>query len=70
VSSGLIALRDEAGYQPWILRGGMHWLMPLQYRVHRMPLVTITQGSDRLRLRTRRRAARAHAGARVERHRR
>ncbi|HTQ44561.1 MAG TPA: SPFH domain-containing protein, partial [Polyangiaceae bacterium] len=45
VQSGLIALRGEAGFQPWILRGGMHWLMPLQYRVHRMPLVTITQGS-------------------------
>lgn len=45
VQSGLIALKGEAGFQPWILRGGMHWLMPLQYRVHRMPLVTITQGS-------------------------
>jgi uncharacterized membrane protein YqiK len=45
VKSGLIALRGEAGYQPWILRGGLHWLMPFQYRVHRMPLVTITQGS-------------------------
>ena len=45
VQSGLIALRGEAGFQPWVLRGGMHWLMPLQYRVHRMPLVTITQGS-------------------------
>ena len=45
IESGLIALRGEAGYQPWILRGGVHWLMPLQYRVHRMSLVTITQGS-------------------------
>jgi uncharacterized membrane protein YqiK len=45
VKSGFIALRAEAGYQPGILRGGLHWLMPLQYRVHRMPLVTITQGS-------------------------
>jgi uncharacterized membrane protein YqiK len=45
IRSGLIALRGEAGYQPWILRGGLHWLLPLQYRVHRMPLVTITQGS-------------------------
>jgi uncharacterized membrane protein YqiK len=45
VKSGLIALRGEAGFQPWILRGGLHWLMPLQYRVHRMPLVTISQGS-------------------------
>lgn len=45
VKSGLIALHGEAGFQPGILRGGMHWLMPLQYRVHRMPLVTISQGS-------------------------
>jgi uncharacterized membrane protein YqiK len=45
VKSGLIALRGEAGYQPAVLRGGLHWLMPLQYRVHRMPLVTISQGS-------------------------
>lgn len=45
VKSGLIALQGEAGYQPGILRGGMHWLMPFQYRVHRMPLVTISQGS-------------------------
>ncbi len=45
VKSGLIALRGEAGYQPAILRGGLHWLMPLQYRVHRLPLVTIPQGT-------------------------
>jgi uncharacterized membrane protein YqiK len=45
VKSGLIALRGEAGYQPDILRGGLHWLMPVQFRVHRMPLVTIAQGS-------------------------
>jgi uncharacterized membrane protein YqiK len=45
VKSGLIALHGEAGYQPTVLRGGVHWLMPLQYLVHRMPLVTITQGS-------------------------
>jgi uncharacterized membrane protein YqiK len=41
---GLIALDDEAGFQPDLLRGGLHWLMPLQYRVHKMPLVTIPQG--------------------------
>jgi uncharacterized membrane protein YqiK len=45
VKAGLIALQGEAGYQPGVLRGGLHWLMPLQYRVHRMPLVTIPQGS-------------------------
>jgi uncharacterized membrane protein YqiK len=45
VEQGLIALNGEAGYQPDVLRGGLHWRMPLQYRVHRMPLVTIAQGS-------------------------
>ncbi len=44
VKSGLIALNGEAGYQPRILRGGLHYLMPIQYVVHAMPLVTITQG--------------------------
>lgn len=44
VKSGLIALDGEAGFQPYVLRGGWHFLTPFQYRVHRMPLVTITQG--------------------------
>ncbi len=44
VKSGLIALNKEAGFQPQVLRGGLHYLMPVQYTVHRMPLVTITQG--------------------------
>lgn len=44
VKTGLIALNGEAGFQPDVLRGGWHLLMPLQYRIHRMPLVTITQG--------------------------
>jgi uncharacterized membrane protein YqiK len=44
VASGLIALNREAGFQPDILRGGVHYLTPLQYRVHTMPLVTIPQG--------------------------
>ncbi|MBL8101322.1 MAG: hypothetical protein JNM02_02215 [Anaerolineales bacterium] len=44
VKSGLIALNGEAGYQPRILRGGLHYLMPIQYVVHMMPLVTISQG--------------------------
>lgn len=43
VASGLIALDGEAGFQPHILRGGVHWLMPLQYVVHKVPLVTISQ---------------------------
>jgi uncharacterized membrane protein YqiK len=44
VKSGLIAMNGEAGFQPQVLRGGLHFLMPLQYRVHKMPLVTIPQG--------------------------
>ncbi len=44
VKSGFIALNGEAGYQPRILRGGLHYLMPIQYVVHPMPLVTISQG--------------------------
>jgi uncharacterized membrane protein YqiK len=44
VKSGLIALNGEAGFQPQVMRGGLHWLMPFQYSVHRQPLVTIPQG--------------------------
>src|SRR3954470_13720793 len=44
LKSGFIALSGEAGFQPNVLRGGMHWLMPLQYAVHKMGLVTIPQG--------------------------
>lgn len=39
-----IALNKEAGYQPNVLRGGIHFLVPLQYSVHLAPLVTIPQG--------------------------
>lgn len=44
VKRGLIALAGEAGFQPAVLRGGIHYLNPFQYRVHRVPLVTIPQG--------------------------
>jgi len=44
VTSGLIALHGEAGFQPALLRGGWHILMPFQYRLHKMPLVTVPQG--------------------------
>lgn len=44
VRSGLIARNGEAGYQPDVLRGGLHYLTPLQFRVHSVPLVTIPQG--------------------------
>ncbi len=44
VKQGFIALGGEAGFQPNVLRGGLHYLIPIQYRVHIVPLVTITQG--------------------------
>jgi uncharacterized membrane protein YqiK len=44
VASGFVALGGQAGYQPGLLRGGLHWLTPIQYRVHTAPLVTIPQG--------------------------
>ena len=45
VRSGIIALEGEAGYQPRILRGGWHIMTPFIYRIHKMPLVTIPQGT-------------------------
>jgi len=44
VKTGLVALNGEAGFQPNLLRGGWHFLTPFQYRIHKMPLVTIPQG--------------------------
>ncbi|WP_395398057.1 SPFH domain-containing protein [Novosphingobium sp. BL-8A] len=44
LSGGLIALSREAGYQPNVLRGGYHFFVPFQYRIHSQPLVTIPQG--------------------------
>src|SRR5512133_257807 len=44
VKTGLIALSGEAGFQPNLLRGGWHLLTPFQYRIHKMPMVTIPQG--------------------------
>src|SRR5512134_2018932 len=44
IKSGFIALNGEAGFQPKVLRGGIHYLMPFQYVVRLVPLVTIPQG--------------------------
>jgi uncharacterized membrane protein YqiK len=41
----ILALNGEAGLQADILRGGMHFgLWRWQYRIHRVPLVTVPQG--------------------------
>lgn len=44
VKEGLMAMAGESGFQPYVLRGGWHLLFPFQYRIHRMPIVTIPQG--------------------------
>jgi len=44
LDKGVIALSGEAGFQPGLLRGGLHYLLPIQYDVHIVPLVTIPQG--------------------------
>src|SRR5205814_1544220 len=41
----IIALNGEAGYQSEVIRGGIHYgLWRWQYRIHRIPLVTVPQG--------------------------
>lgn len=40
----IIALNGEAGYQPELLRGGIHFRTPLIYKIHVVSLVTIPQG--------------------------
>ncbi len=44
LTEGLIALKGEVGFQPQVLRGGLHYFLPFQYRVHKEDLVTIPQG--------------------------
>src|SRR5262249_44070974 len=46
VSEGrIIALTGEAGFQPALLRGGLHFgLWRWQYRIHKVQLVTVPQG--------------------------
>src|SRR5690349_2064180 len=44
VQSGFIALNGEAGYEPEVLRGGLHVLFPFMYRIHKSDLVTVGQG--------------------------
>src|SRR6516225_5064614 len=44
IKSGFIALQSEAGYEPEILRGGLHLFFPFMYRIHKSDLVTVGQG--------------------------
>lgn len=44
LNSEIIALNKEAGFQPNVIRGGIHFLTPFMFKVHIVPLVTIPQG--------------------------
>jgi len=44
IESGIIALDHKAGFQADLLRGGIHFFTPFQYRIHKLPLVTVPQG--------------------------
>jgi uncharacterized membrane protein YqiK len=44
LKESIIALAGEAGFQPEVLRGGIHFRTPLMFKVHVLPLVTIGQG--------------------------
>ncbi|AGF55281.1 SPFH domain-containing protein [Clostridium saccharoperbutylacetonicum] len=43
-ADGLIALNGESGYQPHVLRAGVHFKTPFKYKVKKVRLVTIPQG--------------------------
>src|SRR6478672_7574036 len=41
----IVALDGEAGFQTQVLRGGLQfWFFPWQYRIHEVPLVTVSEG--------------------------
>jgi len=44
IAGGFIALHGEAGYEPEVLRGGLHVFFPFMYRIHKSDLVTVGQG--------------------------
>ena len=43
IKNGIIALNGEAGFEPEMLRGGFHLLVPFMYRVHKKNLVFVPQ---------------------------
>ena len=44
IKGEFIALNGEAGYEPEVLRGGLHLFFPFMYRIHKSDLVTVGQG--------------------------
>ncbi|RDU22643.1 SPFH domain-containing protein [Anaerosacchariphilus polymeriproducens] len=44
LKDSIIALNGEAGYEPTLLRGGIHFKSVFMYKIHKYPLITIPQG--------------------------
>lgn len=44
LKDSIIALNGEAGYEPSLLRGGIHFRSVFMYKIHKYPLITIPQG--------------------------
>lgn len=44
LKNSIIALKGEAGYSPYLLRGGIHFRTALMFKIHKYPLITIPQG--------------------------
>lgn len=44
LKDSIIALNGEAGYQPALLRGGIHFRTVFMFKIHKYPLITIPQG--------------------------
>lgn len=44
LKNSIIALNKEAGYQPDVLRAGIHFRSAIMYKVKKAPLITIPQG--------------------------
>jgi len=44
LKNSIIALGGEAGYEPELLRGGIHFRSVLMYKIYKYPLITVPQG--------------------------
>jgi len=44
LKNSIIALKGEAGYEPELLRGGIHFRSLLMYKIYKYPLITVPQG--------------------------
>ncbi len=41
VKSGFMSLNKEAGFDPDLIRGGLHFFPPWQFRIHRQQMITV-----------------------------